>query len=114
MYRIRPIRAQDFVGFKEIAIASGPGFTSLPVDDHRLQQKITRSEQSFSSLIKNPGHESFLFVMEFLYGQNFKASDIHGGNIMMRPATGDLVITDVGHFRGPRMAQLQAQETVDV
>ena len=67
MYRIRPISARDFEGFKQIAIASGPGFTSLPVDDTRLRQKIERSEQSFDSDVARPGDESYLFILERLH-----------------------------------------------
>ena len=76
MYRIRPISAQDFEGFKQIAIASGPGFTSLPVDDTRLRQKIERSEQSFGSNVARPGDESYLFILERLHDD---AQDVRVG-----------------------------------
>jgi len=61
-----------------------------------------------------PEMEGLTAAMEYLYGQNFEPSDIHGGNIMMRPTTGHLVITDVGHFTSHRKAEREAQETMDV
>jgi arginine N-succinyltransferase len=78
VYRIRPIKTQDFEGFKQIAIASGPGFTSLPVDDDRLQQKIERSEQSFISDIVRPSDESYLFVLELLPGEGSSEGELVG------------------------------------
>ena len=78
MYRIRPIRARDFEGFKDIAIASGPGFTSLPVDDNRLLQKIRKSEQSFNAQVTSPNGESYLFVLELIHDQDLSKTEIVG------------------------------------
>jgi hypothetical protein len=61
-----------------------------------------------------PEMEGLTAAMEYLYGQNFEPSDIHGGNIMMRPTTGHLVITDVGHFTSHRKAEREAQGTMDI
>lgn len=61
---IRPITAADFSALHDIAVESGIGFTSLPVNDELLQRKIRRAETSFSKSVTEPGDESYLFVME--------------------------------------------------
>ncbi len=64
MMIIRPIRAEDYPALYAMAVESGHGFTSLPVNDELLQRKITRSESSFSKEISQPGDEGYLFVLE--------------------------------------------------
>ncbi|MEH8021757.1 MULTISPECIES: arginine N-succinyltransferase [Rheinheimera] len=64
MMVIRPIRADDYPALYGIAVESGHGFTSLPVNDELLMRKITRSEQSFSKVVSQPGDEGYLFVLE--------------------------------------------------
>jgi arginine N-succinyltransferase len=64
MHVLRPITANDFEALKQIAIESGHGFTSLPVDDAQLQDKIQRAEKSFAKNITTAQDESYLFVLE--------------------------------------------------
>ncbi|WP_024611369.1 arginine N-succinyltransferase [Pseudoalteromonas sp. TB64] len=64
MQVLRPITANDFDALKQIAIESGHGFTSLPVDDAQLKEKIERAEKSFAKNINQPLDESYLFVLE--------------------------------------------------
>jgi arginine N-succinyltransferase len=64
MQVLRPITASDFDALKNIAIESGHGFTSLPVDDTQLKEKIERAEKSFAKNINQPLDESYLFVLE--------------------------------------------------
>ncbi|MCM2678379.1 arginine N-succinyltransferase [Echinimonas agarilytica] len=64
MIVIRPIENADFEALKEIAVQSGVGFTSLPVNDDLLMQKIALSEASFASSVSAPAGESYLFVAE--------------------------------------------------
>ena len=64
MQVIRPIQQSDFAALKQIAIDSGHGFTSLPVNDEILLNKITRSEQSFKQAVTQPGDQGYLFVLE--------------------------------------------------
>ncbi|MBV1909480.1 MAG: arginine N-succinyltransferase [Kangiellaceae bacterium] len=64
MIVIRPIKASDYDSLHQIAIDSGHGFTSLPINEDILKNKITRSETSFESNVKEPGDEGYLFVME--------------------------------------------------
>ncbi|WP_018982497.1 arginine N-succinyltransferase [Salinimonas chungwhensis] len=61
---IRPIRRSDYPSLHEIAVESGIGFTSLPVNKELLSNKIERAEKAFSSQVDGPGCESYLFVME--------------------------------------------------
>jgi len=61
---IRPVAVSDLAALKDIAVESGPGFTSL-VDDHDfLVQKIECSVASFAKMVKQPGDQSYLFVLE--------------------------------------------------
>ena len=64
MMVIRPIRAEDYAELYDIAVESGHGFTSLPVNDELLQRKISRSEASFAKKVEKPGDEGYLFVLE--------------------------------------------------
>ncbi|SFC15652.1 arginine N-succinyltransferase [Pseudoalteromonas denitrificans] len=72
MQVIRPIKKSDFSALKQIAIESGHGFTSLPVNDEQLSDKISRAEISFNKAATNPGDEGYLFVLE----------DTHTGEIL--------------------------------
>lgn len=64
MIVIRPIRADDYAALYDIAVESGHGFTSLPVNDELLMRKISRSERSFQKTVTTPGDEGYLFVLE--------------------------------------------------
>ena len=64
MMIIRPIRAADFSALYEMAVESGHGFTSLPVNDELLQRKINRSERTFEKVVTTPTDEGYLFVLE--------------------------------------------------
>ncbi|WP_405597840.1 MULTISPECIES: arginine N-succinyltransferase [unclassified Pseudoalteromonas] len=64
MQVLRPITANDFDALKQIAIESGHGFTSLPVDDAQLKEKIERAETSFAKNVNQPLDGSYLFVLE--------------------------------------------------
>ncbi|NMH60031.1 arginine N-succinyltransferase [Alteromonas ponticola] len=61
---IRPITSADYDALYEIAEESGIGFTSLPVNQELLENKIKRAETAFSATPDKPGGESYLFVME--------------------------------------------------
>ncbi|AZZ95919.1 arginine N-succinyltransferase [Pseudoalteromonas sp. R3] len=64
MQVLRPISEKDFAALKTIAIESGHGFTSLPVDDDLLSSKIARSENSFEKTVNLRTDEGYLFVLE--------------------------------------------------
>ena len=64
MLIVRPIRKDDYSDLFQIAEESGHGFTSLPVNDELLRNKIARSEASISKEVTQPGDEGYLFVLE--------------------------------------------------
>ncbi|MCL2915970.1 arginine N-succinyltransferase [Shewanella corallii] len=64
MLIIRPIRSSDFNALLQIAHESGHGFTSLPVNEELLRNKIARAEASVSKQVEKPFDEGYLMVME--------------------------------------------------
>ncbi len=64
MIIIRPINHSDYESLYQIAIDSGIGFTSLPVNQEILRAKIAHSEESFIESVSQPGDQGYLFVME--------------------------------------------------
>jgi len=64
MIIIRPIRTTDYDDLHRIAIESGHGFTSLPVNEEILKRRISHSEKSFNAQVKQAGNQGYLFVME--------------------------------------------------
>ena len=64
MIVVRPIKKSDYDSLHQIAVDSGHGFTSLPVSESLLKNKIARSVESFSTDVKSPGDQGYLFVME--------------------------------------------------
>jgi len=61
---IRPITLRDLDSLYQIAVESGPGFTSLMPDRDALAQKIEHSIKSFERRADNPTNEHYLFVLE--------------------------------------------------
>ncbi|ACA84952.1 arginine N-succinyltransferase [Shewanella woodyi] len=64
MLIIRPIRSSDFEALYQIAEESGHGFTSLPVNEELLRNKIARVEASFLKEVDKPFDEGYLMVLE--------------------------------------------------
>ncbi|WP_462157144.1 arginine N-succinyltransferase [Pseudoalteromonas sp. GB56] len=64
MMILRPIRQEDFQELLVIAEESGHGFTSLPLNEELLRNKIERSVESFSKPTDKAGDEGYLFVLE--------------------------------------------------
>lgn len=62
MLVIRPIEQRDFPTLKQFAIESGHGFTSLPVNDELLQNKLNLSIDSFAHRTK--GESLYFFVAQ--------------------------------------------------
>jgi arginine N-succinyltransferase len=63
MYYIRPIARDDLDTLMEIAVESGPGFTSLPENKTLLSDKIERSIAALDQPISQKAAESYLFVL---------------------------------------------------
>ena len=64
MIIVRPIDIDDFADLYQLAVDSGHGFTSLPVDKKLLKALIHKSTCSFNNKVIAPSHERYLFVME--------------------------------------------------
>lgn len=65
MFVIRPIEQKDYPELLKIAEESGHGFTSLPVNEELIANKIARAEDSFKNAdADKPGDFGYLFVME--------------------------------------------------
>ncbi len=66
MIIVRPISQKDLKVFVEFSFEATLGIRNLPKDRDTLQEKIQRSEISFSQDIKQPDVEEYLFVLEDL------------------------------------------------
>lgn len=64
MQIIRPIRADDFSALQQIALESGHGFTSLPLCDDQLSNKIKVAQASVNKADAQHKNGSYLFVLE--------------------------------------------------
>ncbi len=63
MLVVRPIKTSDYEALHTCAVESGHGFTSLPVNEELLTNRITHSEYSFSKPdVTEPGDEGYLMV----------------------------------------------------
>lgn len=63
MYYIRPIEKNDLEALHNIALESGPGFTSLPENTELLREKINRSIDSLKQKTTLSQSGSYLFVL---------------------------------------------------
>jgi arginine N-succinyltransferase len=63
MYYIRPIEKNDLEALHNIALESGPGFTSLPENTALLREKINRSINSLTQKTTLSQSGSYLFVL---------------------------------------------------
>lgn len=63
MYYIRPIEKNDLEALHNIALESGPGFTSLPENTDLLREKINRSIDSLKQKTTPSQSGSYLFVL---------------------------------------------------
>ncbi|MGF1763573.1 arginine N-succinyltransferase [Aliivibrio kagoshimensis] len=64
MLVIRPITEADYPALMKCAVDSGHGFTSLPVNEELLRNRIEHSMKSFQTDAKEPGSEGYLMVGE--------------------------------------------------
>ena len=61
---MRPSRLDDFDDLMELAELSGPGFTSLPVDEELVRSRLEASEKAFLRQAEAPQQGKFLMMME--------------------------------------------------
>lgn len=63
-YVMRPAERGDLAALLEMADESGPGFTSLPVDEPRLSERIDLSLKAFAGNLDNPEYGKYLMMLE--------------------------------------------------
>ena len=63
---IRPARLDDFDALMALAELSGPGFTSLPVNEALLRRRLGDSEKAFRGEVARPQTGKFLMMLEDL------------------------------------------------
>lgn len=63
-YVMRPSRQSDLSALMELAVLSGPGFTSLPVDEAILAKRLEKSERAFHGRQKRIDYGKYLLIME--------------------------------------------------
>ncbi|AEF53583.1 arginine N-succinyltransferase [Marinomonas posidonica] len=63
MYLVRPADFADLPALERLAKQAGIGFTNLPANRERLNDKIATSKRSLQADIIQPGDESYLFVL---------------------------------------------------
>ena len=63
-YIMRPAILSDFDALRAIAVESGPGFTSLPVDEDILRKRLLRSVDSFGGRLDQPEAGKYLMMLE--------------------------------------------------
>lgn len=64
MLVVRPARLDDFEALWRLAEESGPGFTSLPVDEPILREKLTDSVESFAGRRRGWEKGRYLLMLE--------------------------------------------------
>ena len=71
MLVVRPISKDDYDALHTCAVESGHGFTSLPVNEELLTNRINHSVTSFTKPnVTGPGDEGYLMVGFFVFIRN--------------------------------------------
>lgn len=65
-YVMRPAKLADFDALMCLAEQSGAGFTSLPVDEERLRDKLEKSLKAFAGDLARPEYGKYLLMLEEL------------------------------------------------
>ena len=63
-YVVRAAGPADLEGFKHLREAAGAGFTSLMLDDAKLEARLDLSRQSFEAHIEKPGAQRYFLALE--------------------------------------------------
>ena len=79
--------------------ASAPRYTTGPTH-LSTKSKASKTSNNKTSKSNNVKHRKVMNGVSSFYAEDFQPSDVHYGNVMMRPSTNELVITDVGNFKG--------------
>ena len=79
---MRPARLDDFEALLDLAEKSGPGFTSLPVDEPLLRSRLEESVKSFTGNIPQIEYGKYLLMLE-----DAETGEV-GGCSAVKPGTG--------------------------
>ncbi|MEL6664861.1 MAG: arginine N-succinyltransferase [Pseudomonadota bacterium] len=63
-YVMRPAELSDYDALRSMAVESGAGFTSLPVDEEILRNKLMKSVDSFAGRLETPEYGKYLMMLE--------------------------------------------------
>ncbi|KJS36391.1 MAG: arginine N-succinyltransferase [Hyphomonas sp. BRH_c22] len=110
-YVMRPSRLEDFDALMELARQSGPGFTSLPVDELILHERLEKSERAFKGLQKRLEYGKYLLMMEDLRtGEVVGCSAVKAGTGIDQPFFNYRVITlaQASHAAGNKRFDMDA------
>jgi hypothetical protein len=66
---------------------------------HRAIPRDPKNKKSEGPLGKLKGFESFNRAIDYLLDQGISPGDLHANNLMIRHSTGDIVFSDLGHFK---------------
>lgn len=93
-YVMRPSRLDDLDVLMELAELSGPGFTSLPVDDFILRARLEKSDRAFHGRQKNLQYGKYLMMMEHVpTGEVVGCSAVKAGTGIDQPFFNYRIIT---------------------
>ena len=93
-YVMRPSRLDDLGALMELAELSGPGFTSLPVDEPILRERLDKSDRAFHGRQKNLQYGKYLMMMEHVAtGQVVGCSAVKAGTGIDQPFFNYRIIT---------------------
>lgn len=93
-YVMRPSRLDDLDALMRLAELSGPGFTSLPVDEPILKERLEKSERAFHGRQKNLQYGKYLMMMEHVpTGQVVGCSAVKAGTGIDQPFFNYRIIT---------------------
>ncbi len=93
-YVMRPSRRDEIAALMELASLSGPGFTSLPVDEPILQERLDKSELAFAGRAGSPQSSKFLMLMEHVNsGEVVGCSAVKAGTGVDQPFFNYRIIT---------------------
>lgn len=63
-YVLRQAELSDFDALRSMAVESGAGFTSLPVDEEILRKRLLKSVDSFAGRLDQPEYGKYLMMLE--------------------------------------------------
>lgn len=93
-FRMRPALKTDFDALMQLAEESGPGFTSLPVHERVLNERLALSEDSFAGRLEQPAYGKYLMMLEHVEtGEIAGCSAVKAGTGVKAPFFNYRIIT---------------------